>query len=60
MSSAKEAITPASEALRVLVGRPLRLDCGHRVTLGHNLANTMLVRSEGGGKLSTECHECGY
>lgn len=51
---------PASLALKVLVGQTMLLDCGHRVTLGHNLANTMIVHSEGGGKLSTECHECGY
>ena len=50
----------ASEALRVLVGKQLRLDCGHRVTLGHNLANTLIVYSQGGGKLNTSCHECGY
>lgn len=60
MSFSKEELTAASEALGVLVGKRMRLDCGHRVTLGHNLANTMIVRSEGGGKLSTECHECGY
>ena len=57
--------TPAkeltSEDLQVLLsGEKIRLDCGHRATIGHSFANTVIIRSEGGGRIKTFCHDCGY
>jgi len=42
----------------LLVGNRIKLDCGHYATPGHNLANTLVIYSEGGGKIKTMCHEC--
>lgn len=42
----------------LLVGNRIKLDCGHMATPGHNLANTIIIYSEGGGKIKTMCHEC--
>ncbi len=44
----------------LLSGQKIKLDCGHHCTVGHNFANTMIILSEGGGKIKTMCHECGY
>lgn len=42
----------------LLVGNRILLDCGHQATPGHNFANTIVIYSEGGGRLKTMCHEC--
>jgi hypothetical protein len=42
----------------LLVGNRIKLDCGHYATPGHNLSNTLVIYSEGGGKIKTMCHEC--
>ena len=56
-----ETLPTMSAALKELFGKTRRLDCGHRVTLGHQFANTLIVHSHGyGKKLKTLCHECGY
>ena len=39
-------------------GLLVRLDCGHCCAVGHNLANTLIIHSLGGGRLETICHEC--
>lgn len=50
-----------TEDLHSLIsGHRLKLDCGHRATIGHNFANTVIIISIGGGKIRTLCHECGY
>ena len=50
-----------TEDLKILlVGQKIRLDCGHHCTPGHNLANTLIIISEGGGRIETCCHSCGY
>jgi len=50
-----------SSALRALLsGQRFKLDCGHHVTFGHNFANTVIIHSEGGRKINTLCHSCGY
>ena len=50
-----------TEDLKVLLsGETIKLDCGHRATIGHNFANTVIILSEGGGRIKTLCHECGY
>jgi hypothetical protein len=50
-----------TEDLKVLLsGETIKLDCGHQATIGHNLANTVIIVSEGGGKIKTLCHNCGY
>lgn len=41
---------------RLISGKRFRLSCGHRCTVGHNLANTMIICSQGGGRLHTYCH----
>jgi hypothetical protein len=46
------------ELEEILVGLRIRLDCGHRCTVGHNFSNTLVVYSEGGGKIKTMCHDC--
>jgi len=56
-------IPPAldSEALAaILSGIKVKLDCGHHCTIGHNLANTLIIYSLGSGRLHTKCHNCGY
>lgn len=55
----KEELT-TRDLEQLISGKRFRLDCGHRCTVGHNLANAMIIHSDGGGKLTTECHECGY
>lgn len=55
----KEVLT-TEDLKMLLVGNRFLLDCGHHCTPGHNLANTMIIYSEGGGKIKTACHECGY
>ena len=64
MASKREEISEkelTTEDLRfLLVGQKIRLDCGHCATLGHNFANTVIIRSEGGGRIKTMCHNCGY
>ncbi len=55
---AKELTTEDLRSL--LVGEKIRLDCGHQCTLGHNFANTVIIYSEGGGRIKTACHNCGY
>jgi len=45
---------------RLLTGVKLKLDCGHYCTIGHNLANTLIIYSLGSGRIETCCHNCGY
>lgn len=55
----KKIIT--SKDLEVLLkGLVIKLDCGHQATPGHNFSNTIIIYSEGGGKIKTACHNCGY
>jgi hypothetical protein len=49
-----------SKVLAAGGNRRLLLDCGHFCTIGHNFANTVIVYSLGGGRISTSCHNCGY
>lgn len=44
----------------LLVGQKFQLDCGHVATPGHNFANTVIIYSDGGGRIHTACHKCGY
>jgi len=44
----------------LLSGEKFLLDCGHKVTIGHNFANTLIIHSIGGGTIRTACHECEY
>jgi hypothetical protein len=44
----------------LLSGQKVVLDCGHKATIGHNLANTVIIVSVGGGRIKTLCHNCGY
>lgn len=42
----------------LLMGKKIRLDCGHCCTFGHNFANTLIIFSLGGGRIETCCHSC--
>jgi hypothetical protein len=44
--------------LKTLEGRKFRLDCGHHVTVGHNLGNDVTVYN--GKRLIIICSQCGY
>ena len=46
------------EILMQLKGRKYRLDCGHHVTFGHNLANDITIRN--GTEPQIICSLCGY
>ena len=55
-----ETVLTTSDLQFLLSGHKLQLDCGHQATIGHNFANTVIITSNGGGKIKTSCHECGY
>jgi len=44
--------------LQKLAGRKFKLDCGHHVTVGHNLANNITIYN--GKDLTIICSLCGY
>jgi len=46
----------SADLQRLLSGLRFRLDCGHRCTVGHNLANNLIIVSLGGVRLETLCH----
>ncbi|MBI5847185.1 MAG: hypothetical protein HZB31_04425 [Nitrospirae bacterium] len=48
----------SSDLALLLSGNRIRLDCGHFCTVGHNLANTLIIVSIGGGRIQTYCHSC--
>ena len=56
----KKKILTTKDLEFLLVGTTIKLDCGHQATVGHNFANTVIILSEGGGKIKTLCHNCGY
>ncbi len=57
----KEENVLTTKDLQVLLsGETIKLDCGHRATIGHSFADTVIIVSEGGGRIKTLCHECGY
>lgn len=60
MKSAKQKreLITSDELLERLKGLKIKLDCGHSCTVGHQLANTLVVISAGSGKIRTYCHEC--
>jgi hypothetical protein len=61
LSNKAPPVFQTSEDLsRLLAGLKVKLDCGHYCTIGHNLANTLIIYSIGGGRLHTKCHNCGY
>jgi hypothetical protein len=51
---------PSEKLANLLIGMKVKLDCGHHCTIGHNLANTLIIYSLGGGRIETKCHNCGY
>jgi hypothetical protein len=46
---------PSEDLKALLTGEKFKLDCGHLVTFGHNLANTVIIYSDGKG-IRTACH----
>jgi len=44
--------------VRVLAGKKFRLDCGHHVSLFHNLGNDITIYN--GKKPKIICTQCGY
>ena len=53
-------IKSIADLSKLTLGVKLKLDCGHYCTVGHNLANTLIISSLGGGRIETSCHECAY
>lgn len=53
-------IQTTEDLTRLISGIKVKLDCGHHCTIGHHLANTLIIHSLGGGKIKTLCHDCGY
>lgn len=53
-------ILTTEDLTRLLAGIKLKLDCGHHCTIGHNFSNTLIIHSHGSGRITTECHNCGY
>jgi hypothetical protein len=53
-------ILTTQELEKLLSGKTIKLDCGHRATPGHIFSNTIIIHSQGNGKLKTLCHNCGY
>jgi hypothetical protein len=53
-------ILTTEDLSKILAGLKIKLDCGHHCTIGHSLANTLIIHSHGGGRITTECHNCGY
>lgn len=39
-------------------GQKFLLDCGHKVTIGHNFGNDIMIRN--GRRLKLECSLCSY
>lgn len=56
----KDKVLSTKDLEVLLSGETIKLDCGHQATIGHNLANTVIIVSQGGGKIKTLCHNCGY
>jgi len=57
----KMQYAPADELrayIQQLDGRKFRLDCGHHVTFGAELGNSVTIQN--GGKLHIVCAQCGY
>ena len=57
----KEKYEP-TDALREIFttmrGKKFRLDCGHHVTMGHNLGNNIIIYNNKDPKIICTC--CGY
>ncbi len=56
----KDKVLTTKDLEFLLSGQKILLDCGHRATIGHNFSNTLIIFSQGGGKITTSCHNCGY
>lgn len=57
----KEKYAPIDELkkhIAKLNGQKFRLDCGHHVTIGHNLANNIMIYN--GKKVDIICSCCSY
>ena len=54
------AIRSIDDLSKLQNGSKIKLDCGHYCTVGHNLANTLIIYSLGSGRIETKCHNCGY
>ncbi len=55
---AYEAAANLKKVIRTLKGRKFKLDCGHHVTFGYSLGNSITIYN---GKHPTIiCSQCGY
>ena len=59
LRAGKPVLTTA-DLKALIVGKRFQLDCGHQATPGHSFANTLIIVSQGGGQITTACHDCGY
>ena len=46
------------QILRSLKGRKFKLDCGHHITFGHHLGNSVMIYN--GNKFKIICSLCSY
>lgn len=62
MTQDEKAKYQSADALREIFvkikGKKFRLDCGHHVTIGHNLANDLIIYNN--KKPTIICTYCGY
>ena len=57
MENKENEYRPVEELKEILKGKFV-LDCGHKVTLQHNLGNSIIVINQ--NPLKIICTECGY
>lgn len=53
-----ESVEVLRDIIKSLDGRKFMLDCGHKVTFGHNFANNLIIDSDKDHKII--CTLCGY
>ena len=57
MENPEKEYRPVHELKEILKGK-FELDCGHKVTLNHNLGNNIIIINR--NPLKIICTECGY
>ena len=55
MEKPKKEYLTTKDLQVLLAGEKIKLDCGHQSTFGHNLANTVIIHSIGGGRIELVC-----
>jgi hypothetical protein len=53
----KKHYDPPDKLKEELAKWAVKLDCGHHATFGHSLATTVVIISDGGGRMHFVCSE---